>query len=269
MKIKLLILQIEAIAGNIQANINKIKSLIIEQNKAEFDLIILPELWTTGWDCVNFNKFSQELYSSETYAFLKELSQTYNSNVIGGSSILYREGTKNRNSCLIFDRNGNFKAVYDKYHLFSHRGQSEGVYLEEGAMGLIVNLDIAKVGISTCYDIRFPELFRLYAYKGADFTVNMAAWPLGFYEEYETLLHARAIENQMFYISSCLTGKINEDYSFSGNSQVCDYRGRIIAKLAREEKALYTEINIDEMKEYRQKMPVLNDTKTEYKIMEI
>ena len=97
----------------------------------------------------------------------------------------------------------------------------------------------------------------------------MAAWPLGFYDEYETLLHSRAIENQMYFISSCLTGKINDDYEFSGNSQVCDYRGRIIAKLAREEKALYTEINTEEMKEYRQKMPILQDTKSKYKIMEI
>ncbi len=269
MKIKLIVVQLEAAAGNIQANINKIDALILEQNKSDIDLIVLPELWTTGWDCTNFNKYSEDLYSSQTYDFLKKLSTKYNSNVIGGSSVLRREGTKDRNSCLIFNREGELKAVYDKYHLFSHRGQSEGVYLEEGTTGLIVNSDIGKIGISTCFDIRFPELFRLYAFKGSDFVVNMAAWPLGFYDEYETLLHARAIENQMYYISSCLTGKINDEYAFSGNSQVCDYRGRIIAKLAREEKALYTEINTDEMKEYRQKMPILSDTKSEYKIMEI
>ena len=269
MSIKLLVLQLEAIAGDIEKNADKIISLIEQAKKPSVDLIVLPELWTTGWDCVNFNKNSEELYSSKTYKFLKSLAVKYNTNIVGGSSILYREGTKDRNTCLIFNRLGELKAVYDKYHLFSHRGQSEGTYLEEGTNGLIVNLDIGKVGISTCFDIRFPELFRLYAYNGADFVVNMAAWPEGFYNEYETLLHARAIENQMYYISSCLTGKINEDYAFSGNSQVCDYRGRIVAKLAREEKALYTEINIDEMNEYRMQMPILKDKKSEYKIMEI
>ena len=269
MEIKLIILQLEAIAGDIEKNAKKIELLIKETGYNSIDLIVLPELWTTGWDCVNFNKYSQELYTSQTYKFLRELSIKYRANIVGGSSIIRREGTKDRNSCLIFNRRGELKAVYDKYHLFSHRGQSEGIYLEEGTTGIIVNLDIGKIGISTCFDIRFPELFRLYAFKGVDFTVNMAAWPLGFYDEYETLLHARAIENQMYYVSSCLTGKINETYEFSGNSQICDYRGRVIAKLEREEKALYTEINIDEMKEYRQKMPILFDTKSEYKIMEI
>lgn len=271
MKIKLIILQLEAVAGDTDKNIKKVQTLLDScfSSVNNVDLIVLPELWTTGWDCVNFNKYSEELYSSKTYKFLKELSVKYNSNVIGGSSVLRRKGTKDRNTCLIFDRTGNLKAVYDKYHLFSHRGQSEGKFLEEGETGLLFNSDIGKIGISTCFDIRFPELFRLYAFNGADFVVNMAAWPLGFYDEYETLLHSRAIENQMYFISSCLTGKINDDYEFSGNSQVCDYRGRIIAKLAREEKALYTEINTEEMKEYRQKMPILQDTKSKYKIMEI
>lgn len=271
MKIKLLILQLEAISGNIEKNIQKVNTLISECSAVTqgIDLIVLPELWTTGWDCINFNKYSAELYSSQTFEFLHNLSIKYKTNIIGGSSILYREGTKNRNTCLIFNRKGELSAFYDKYHLFSHRGQSEGKFLEEGQNGILWNSDIGKIAISTCYDIRFPELFRLYAFKNADFTVNMAAWPLGFYNEYETLLHARAIENQMFYVSSCLTGKINEEYEFSGNSQVCDYRGRIIAKLAREEKALYTEINTDEMKQYRLSMPILQDTKSEYKILEI
>jgi len=271
MNIKSAIVQLEAVQNDIDANIKKISGLLEDVFKThkELDLIVLPELWTAGWDCAGFNKSSEELYSSKTYKFLRELSLKYNSNIIGGSAVLRRENTKDRNSCLIFDRKGALKAVYDKYHLFSHRGQSEGAYLEEGNTGLLVNLDIGKIGISTCYDIRFPELFRMYAFKGADFAVNMAAWPSGFYDEYETLLHARAVENQMYFVSSCLTGKINENFEFSGSSQLCDYRGRVVKKLAREEKALYTEINLDEQKEYRQKMPVLNDRKSEYRVMEI
>ena len=268
MKIRILLVQLEAIIGDIQANINKIKTLISENKQKEFDLVVLPELWTVGWDSSSFINSAQELYTSDTFQFLQLLAKKYNTNIIGGSAILYKNKEKPRNTSLIFDRTGNLKAVYDKYHLFSHRGESEGKFLQEGENGLIVNLDIGKIGVSTCYDIRFPELFRLYAFNGADFVVNMAAWPLGFYQEYETLLHSRAIENQMYYISSCLTGKINDNYEFSGNSQICDYRGRIVNKLDREEKALYTEISINEMLEYRKQMPILNDRKNEYKIME-
>ena len=84
MKIKLIVVQLEAVAGDIQANINKIEALISEQNKSDIDLIVLPELWTTGWDCTNFNKYSENLYSSQTYNFLKELSKKYAS--IGSES---------------------------------------------------------------------------------------------------------------------------------------------------------------------------------------
>ena len=152
--------------------------------------------------------------------------------------------------------------------MFSHRGQSEGTYLEEGENGLIVNTDIGKIGISICYDIRFPELFRGYAFKGTDIMVNMAAWPKAFTEEYITLAKARAIENQNIFICSCLTGKINESFDFSGNSVVFDYIGKIIKKAEFEETCINVQIDLDEMKQYRTQMPILKDTKIQYKIME-
>lgn len=269
MKNKVFVVQLEAIAGDIEKNIQKAEKLLEEVNCKDTDLIVFPELWTIGWDCPNFNKFSEELYSSKFCKFLKEIAVQYNANVIGGSSVLKKNNEKDRNTCLIFDRQGNLTAAYDKYHLFSHRGQSEGTYLEEGNTGLLVNTDIGKIGISICYDIRFPELFRKYAFNGADIMVNMAAWPSAFVDEYVTLSKARAIENQVYFISSCLTGKINESFYFSGNSQVCDYKGKIVSKLEKEEQVLYAEIDIDEMKQYRKQMPILKDTKAKYNLMEI
>lgn len=269
MKIKVLILQAEAVAGDIKRNTEKAAELLQSSGEKSCDLIVLPELWTTGWDCSSFNKYSEEIFHSEAYYFLREIAKQYNSNVIGGSAVLKRQGGGDRNTSLIFDRAGKMLGAYDKYHLFSHRGQSEGTYLESGSNGLIINTDIGKIGMSICYDIRFPELFRMYAFNGADLFVNVAAWPQGFFSEYKTLVKARAIENQIYVISSCLTGKINDDFNFSGGSFVSDYRGRVIAELEREEKVLSVEINLDEMKEYRQNMPILNDCKKEYKLREI
>ena len=269
MIIKVLIVQLETIAGDIDKNIQKVKNMLKESKYSSADLIILPELWTTGWDCSVFNKVSEEIYSSKTYKFLKETAVKYNSNVIGGSAVLRKKNGKDRNTCLIFNRKGDMLASYDKYHLFSHRGQSEGSYLEEGDYALLVNTDIGKIGISVCYDIRFPEMFRLYAFNGADLMINMAAWPKAYTDEYVTLSRARAVENQTFFITCCLTGKINESFNFSGNSQVFDYKGRIIAKLDEEEKVLYAETDPDEMKQYRKQMPILEDTKSQYKLMEI
>ncbi len=268
MKVKFLIVQIEAEIGDIEQNIYKAEKLLDNCACTSADIIVFPELWTTGWDCGNFNKYSEELYSSKTYRFLNKTAEKYHSNIVGGSSILHKKNEKDRNTCIILDRNGNLINTYDKYHLFSHRGQSEGRYLEEGKSPLIVNTDAGRLGISICYDIRFPELFRLYAFNGADIIINMTAWPKSFIDEYITLAKARAIENQIFFVASCLTGKINDSFFFSGNSCVFDYKGGIIAKLDEEESVLCCEINTDEMIGYRQQMPVLKDTKQKYELME-
>ena len=269
MKVRLLIVQLESVAEDIDKNIQKAESLLNSCNYKSPDIIILPELWTTGWDCESFDKTAEELCSSKTYKFLQKVAVQYNSNVIGGSAILKKTGEKNRNTCIILNRKGCIIGIYDKYHLFSHRGQSEGTYLEEGNTALLVNTDVGKIGISICYDIRFPELFRLYAFNNADLIVNMAAWPKAFTEEYTTLSRARAIENQVYFACTCLTGKINESFNFSGNSAVYDYKGRTIASLKEEETVLETEIDISEMKLYREQMPILKDTKEKYQILEL
>ena len=152
--------------------------------------------------------------------------------------------------------------------MFSHRGESEGTFLEEGETPVIVKTDIGNIGISICYDIRFPELYRTYAFKGVDFIVNMAAWPEAFADEYVTLAKARAIENQLYFLTSALTGKINQEYNFSGKSMVIDFRGKVVAELERQEAILQAQIDIDLMKQYRQQMPILYDTKRSYQILE-
>ena len=82
MKINVSIVQMEAILGDIESNFYKVEKLLVNSQIRNTDLIILPELWTTGWDCVNFNKNSEELYSSRTYKFLTKLALKYNANII-------------------------------------------------------------------------------------------------------------------------------------------------------------------------------------------
>ena len=267
MKINVFVVQLESVAGDIKSNIKKVEELLYNTNKKP-DLIVLPELWTTGWDCPNFEKYAEKIVESQTYEFLKNLALKYNSNVIGGSAILQKENEKIRNTSLVFDRKGNLLTTYDKFHLFSLRGQSEASYLESGDSPVIVKTDIGRIGLSICYDIRFPEMFRLYAFNGIDLIVNMAAWPEPFKDEYVVLSRARAIENQTYFICSSLTGKIDDRFNFAGNSMVIDYQGKILSNLDREEKVLECEIDLDEMVKYKEQMPILKDTKKTYQILE-
>ncbi|MBQ3642873.1 hypothetical protein II906_13255, partial [bacterium] len=106
MKLKILVVQPSVKAGETDKNIDNVKNLLDETNILSSDLIVLPELWTTGWDCPNFNKYSEPLEVSKTYKFLKEISLKYNTNVIGGSSILRKPSQKDRNTCIILNRKG-------------------------------------------------------------------------------------------------------------------------------------------------------------------
>ena len=268
MQVKILIVQSEAVCGDIDANIYNVDNLLKNSANKTADIIILPELWSMGWDCPNFEKYAEDINNSKVVKFLKKIAIEYKSNVIGGSSILRKNDEKIRNTCIITDRQGEIITTYDKFHLFSLRGQSEGSYLEEGDSPVIADTDIGKIGISTCYDIRFPEMFRLYAFNNTDIMVNMAAWPLDFAEEYKILSRARAIENQTYFINASLTGKINDNFLFAGNSMIIDFHGKIIDSLEREEKVLTSFIDLGTMKEYREQMPILNDTKKKYQISE-
>ena len=98
MNIRLLIVQLEAIKGDIDKNISKVRKLLSDCEHSNPDLIVLPELWTIGWDCTSFNKSSEELQPSKTYKFLQELALQYNSNIIGGSAVLRKNGEKDRNT---------------------------------------------------------------------------------------------------------------------------------------------------------------------------
>ena len=263
-----MIVQSEAAIGDIEANINKVTAILEDSRQSYSDIIILPELWSIGWDCHNFDKYAEDINNSKYVEFLQKIAVKYNSNIIGGSSILRKNKEKIKNTCVIVNRCGEIITFYDKYHLFSLRGESEGAYLEPGMSPVIAKTDIGNIGISTCYDIRFPEMFRLYAYNGADLMVNMAAWPLDFIDEYIILSRARAIENQIYFVNASLTGKINDKFDFAGGSMIVDFHGRVIDKLGREEKVLTSFIDLGTMKEYRELMPILKDTKKEYKIME-
>ncbi|MBQ7450296.1 hypothetical protein IJS77_02670, partial [bacterium] len=135
-------------------NFEKVKKLLSDYKNQKADLIILPELFSTGWFPQIYPKSFEIEEDSPTLKFLSGLAKEFNSNVVGGSFVLKTdEGLKN--TCPIFEREGNLIAKYEKMHLFSHYEQGEGDFASCGEKGLIVKTDVGNLGISVCYDIRF------------------------------------------------------------------------------------------------------------------
>ena len=245
-------------------NFERVNKLVNKFEGQEIDLIILPELFSTGWYPPIYPKSFETIDNSPTMEFLSDLAKRFNSNVVGGSFVLKtKDGLKN--TCPIFDRRGNLIAKYEKMHLFSHYEQGEGDFSKSGERGLIVQTDVGKLGISICYDIRFPELHRTYTYSDAEILINVAAWPKSRLHHYHLLARARAIENQIFFIGVTQTGLItNEEYN-SGHSLAVNPFGDIIKELSEDEDAGLFEINLEDEMNLRNKVPTLKDKRDTYK----
>lgn len=266
--IKVLIVQNCAVIGDKEANFKKIEGLLKPYENFNADLIILPEVWAVGWYCEAFTRAAEEESNSSTLRFLAGLAKKLNSNVVGGSYIKKYPDGKLTNNCPVFDRNGNLIAQYEKMHLFSHFGADEGKYATKGSKQVVATTDVAKLGLSICYDIRFPELFRVYAYNGTDILINMSAWPKTRKNHWVTLQKARAIENQSFMIAVSQTGLIKDNEYNLGHSMVISPYGDILAELGEEEAVLEYKIDLNEMKSLREKFPILADRADNYSILE-
>ena len=267
--LKLSALQLNSITGNKQANIEKVNNLITQNLASDTDVLILPEVWTVGWACDEFPK-SAEIVNEQSpvLRFLSAIAKKYNTYILGGSFI--RRDTDGRcyNSSPVIDRSGNLIALYDKNHLYSYCGCKEGNFITPGENGVIVNIAGIKTGITICYDIRFPEIFRSYRKLGAQLLVNMAAWGLEKPIPWEVLAKARAIENQAFMVALTQCGPIDVKNYNIGHSRIIDYLGNTISEIKGQKEGFMTAcINFEEMEKYRNECTILEDVKNNYEVI--
>ena len=258
MKLKVLLVQNSAIIGNKKATFNNVDTLLEKYKDKHPDLIIFPEVWSIGWYCKNFQKEAEDVLNGETISFLKNVAINFNSNVIGGTFIT-KQNSCYKNTCPIIDKRGKLIDTYDKMHLFSHKGSEENKFVTTGDKLKIINIGQTKIGLSICYDIRFPELFREYSKNGIEIFINMAAWSYKKPEHWQIMHQARAIENQCYMITVDQTGKIEDDEYNLGHSMIIDPWGKIEAMLQSEEDCLFHEIDTQKVKDLRENFPLLYD----------
>ena len=258
-KAKILIVQNAPVINQKEENLKSVEKMLSRHAKERFDLIILPELFAAGWHPESFVQNAETIENSPTLDLLKETAKKFKSNVIGGSFVLKENDNTYRNACPFIDRNGNILGMYYKMHLFSHFLYNEGKYITNGEKGLLANSDIGKIGISICYDIRFPELFREYAYNGADLLVEVAAWPKYRQDHWKTLARARAIENQSFMIAVSQSGHIQGDEWNLGHSTVIAPYGEIICETGFDACTKIVEIDLNEARKLKKDFNILKD----------
>ncbi len=266
-QVKISALQMCSEIGDRRANYDKVQRIISKELEDGVDFLILPEVWTVGWSCEDFVSCAEVIENSDTIRLLSSIAKDYNINILGGSFIEKSTDGNFYNTCPVINREGKVVATYSKMHLYSYCGCAEGSYITSGNSPVMVELDNVKIGLTICYDIRFPEIYRSYRYAGADLLVNMAAWGLKKPIPWEALTRARAIENQAYMVAVTQSGIIKNNEWNIGHSRILDFVGETIAEIKDQREGLMTsEINFNDMYEYRNSCTILNDIKESYEV---
>lgn len=222
----------------------------------EADLIMLPELWNTGYFSFGRYREESETLAGETTAMLAEMAAGLRSYIFGGSFV-ERAEDRLYNTCLLIGPDGEIKGRYRKIHLFGY-GSAEKEVISAGGEIAVVDTDYGKMGLSICYDIRFPELYRKMVDMGAVILLNCAGWPYPRVEHWLLLNRVRALENQCYFLS-CGCAGASRGKAFIGRSQVVDPWGTVAASADERETVLQTVIHPEAVPEVRKEFTALQD----------
>jgi predicted amidohydrolase len=214
------------------------------------DLILLPELFTTGFDFQHLKELAEEVPGETT----DKLAEACGDSMVGGSILEEYEGSI-YNTFVLLDKE-RLLSKYRKIHLFN----LEKEHLSGGEEVEVVDTSLGKFALAICYDIRFPEMFRGFARKGAEVALVVAGFPVPREEHWEVLLRARAIEDQFFVIA---VNRVGEDprQGYFGRSMAISPWGKVLIKGGGKEEILSVEIDPSEVERVRRDFPALRDIK--------
>ena len=252
-------LQMDMALGKTEDNFAYAETMIRQAMTEKPDVIVLPETFNTGFCPEAMVEEFADRDGQMTKAVMGRLAKEFSVNIVAGSVSCLREG-KLYNTCMVFDRQGDCIASYDKTHLFTPMGEHK-VYTP-GDHLCRFTLDGAACGIVICYDIRFPELTRSLAVEGLDILFVVSQWPAERISHLRSLTVARAIENQMFVVCCNSCGKTPKTV-YGGNSAVIDPWGKTIVLATDKENILTADIDLCILSSIRNSIHVFRDRRPE------
>lgn len=235
------------------ANFSKVRALLAASPPLPGSLIVLPEMFATGFS--HQLSVTQEPEGGETERFLKEVAAQWQCAVLGGVVTPGPDG-KGHNQALVTGPDGQILARYTKVHPFSYGPEAE--VHAPGKGPVVFEWAGFQWAPLICYDLRFPELAREALLRGAEILVYIAAWPARRMGHWLALLQARAIENQAYVIGVNRCGQEPET-GYCGRSVVIDPQGVIIADASDGEKVLTAELSLDAVRGWRRDFPAVRD----------
>ena len=245
------------------ANLERTEALVGEAAATGADVVVLPEKWNAIGDTDVLHAAAEPLEGGESVAAMATWARTHGVTLVGGSITERREGRdKLSNTSVVFDPEGALVAVYRKIHLFDV--DVEGVSYREsdaeepGEEPVVCDAEGWRIGLSVCYDVRFPELYRVLALEGAE----LLTVPAHFTERtgrdhWHVLLRARAIENQCYVAAAAQIGETRPGKGSYGRSLIADPWGVVLAQAPDEPSVVSAELDRERVRRVRRDLPSL------------
>ncbi len=232
------------------ANLNMFDEFLMEL-KDKADLVILPEMFTTGFS-MNSRKLAENM-SGVSVRWMLDKAEYLNAVVVG--SMIIKEGDSYYNR-LLWVYPGRSLEWYDKRHLFRMGGENK--FYEAGKQRLVVEYKGWRINPLICYDLRFPVWSR--NRNDVDMLIYVANWPASRKQAWTILLKARAIENQVFVAGVNRVGRDGEGVIYQGDTQLINPRGDVITGFDLSYPGVtIAEVSLEELTSFRKKFPVVND----------
>lgn len=260
-------IQLKPVIGNKELNLKKVEHYIKKHSDKKLDLIVLPEFFSTGADMEFMAKYPEDKNGGEVVKFLQTLAKRCDTNIAAGT-VIEKDGENLYNTTFLINRQGEIVEKYRKIHLFNCMGGVEDKTITAGDRVVVADLDIGKVGMSICFDMRYPLHYNKLAKAGAEIIISPTAWeiPDEIYNNSESLKYAqqmwiainrtRAYDNGVFLVSSNLTGKAEENLSCLGSSLVVSPTSQVLSDAGNFEGGNYCQIDLQEVKYLRSVFPL-------------
>lgn len=231
-------------------------ALNLVDQASESDLILLPEIWPCGFFSFDRYRSDSESLEGPTVAAFQQKARAHGAHILMGS-LVENHGGQFYNTSVFINPRGEIAACYRKIHLFGYQSDETRI-LTPGRDIVVTDTPWGVCGFSTCYDLRFPELYRRMIDQGARFLLIASAWPLVRLEAWRLFNRARAHENLAFLIS-CNAAGANEGKQYAGNSMIVDPLGQVVVQGGEQEQLVSAEIDPGLVDSVRQEFSALDD----------
>jgi nitrilase len=262
-------IQLKSTICDKETNLKKVEYFIKKSLDKKLDLVVLPEYFSTGIEPEDLQAFSEDEFGGATISKIQELSKKYNTNIIAGTVIENCKGVF-YNTSFAINRKGEIVDKYRKIHLYNYMGGTEGNRITSGEKYVVVDFDFGKVGMTICFDMRYPIQYKKLAQLGAKIIVQPTGWciPSELYDNpesfefaksmWEAMNRTRAYDNSVYLVSSNQVGKISKDHCGIGCSMIVAPSSEIIANAKGEQCAVFADVDLDIVQYYKSVCPVVN-----------